>query len=242
METIKRNWSSIDDYQGGNFGLRSFYTREEWVLQVAEWHYLDPVFDDIEWHVFKEMLDGMDDEELMHYIQENWQIEIRETTWLKVGNKCYWRDPEGETGGIYEIRQIRRFDEPLDRDTIILLSDGVGETEAPLHECYGLTELVCPRCGEPLCVSDLCSYPYACVKCDENFYYEEVQDRTYVYERCPECEMEVRLDAELKVQKCPKCGKYIVACAMCPNPVELCNGECPLEALCNELNKRDEEV
>lgn len=35
------------------------------------------------------------------------------------------------------------------------------------------------------------------------------------YEVCPHCGDEVRLEAELKVQTCPKCGKRIVACSMC---------------------------
>ena len=35
------------------------------------------------------------------------------------------------------------------------------------------------------------------------------------YEVCPHCEEEVRLDAELKVQTCPNCGKRIVTCSMC---------------------------
>lgn len=35
------------------------------------------------------------------------------------------------------------------------------------------------------------------------------------YELCPYCEQEVELEAELKVQTCPNCGKRIVACSMC---------------------------
>jgi len=38
-------------------------------------------------------------------------------------------------------------------------------------------------------------------------------DKTY--EVCPHCGAEVELDAELKVQTCPKCGKRIVTCSMC---------------------------
>ena len=36
-----------------------------------------------------------------------------------------------------------------------------------------------------------------------------------VYEMCPECETEVKLKAEFKVQTCPNCGKPIKPCAMC---------------------------
>ena len=35
------------------------------------------------------------------------------------------------------------------------------------------------------------------------------------YEVCPHCEKEVALQAELKVQTCPNCGKRIVTCSMC---------------------------
>ena len=35
------------------------------------------------------------------------------------------------------------------------------------------------------------------------------------YEWCPYCDTEVELDAELKVQTCPNCGKRIVTCSMC---------------------------
>ena len=35
------------------------------------------------------------------------------------------------------------------------------------------------------------------------------------YEVCPYCGEEVELDAELKVQTCPNCGKRIVSCSMC---------------------------
>ena len=35
------------------------------------------------------------------------------------------------------------------------------------------------------------------------------------YEYCPHCDTEVALDAELKVQTCPNCGKRIVTCSMC---------------------------
>lgn len=43
----------------------------------------------------------------------------------------------------------------------------------------------------------------------------EPEDTKHVWELCPECEEEVMLDAELKVQTCPNCGKRIVPCAMC---------------------------
>jgi predicted RNA-binding Zn-ribbon protein involved in translation (DUF1610 family) len=40
-------------------------------------------------------------------------------------------------------------------------------------------------------------------------------DDNKTYEPCPFCDEEVALDAELKVQTCPNCGKRIVTCSMC---------------------------
>ena len=116
----------------------------------------------------------MTDEELMGYIQDNWQIYIRETTWLKEGNQCYWRDPADETSGIWEILEIRYDkndeDDALTNDTIILLGNGYSEAEVTLNEIYGLTDMPCPRCGCTLFVSDLCDYECVCLRCDMNFY------------------------------------------------------------------------
>lgn len=58
------------------------------------------------------------------------------------------------------------------------------------------------------------------------------------YEVCPHCECEVELDAELKVQKCPKCGKHIVTCSMCLNTDNghRCTSDCCLEILAHYLN------
>lgn len=52
------------------------------------------------------------------------------------------------------------------------------------------------------------------------------------YEYCPHCDTEVKLEAELSVQVCPSCGKYIVACSMC----EKCTLNCPLEKEAKKLN------
>lgn len=176
MNTTERNWSAIQDYQNTNFGQRSFYTRQDWIEQCFMWcdGGMPKVEDmDEEQKDYWEWLNKIDDEELMHYIQENWEIEIRETTWLKVGNLCYWKDPAGETSGIYTIEEIRYdptdLDDSLSSDTIILIGNGYSEAEVTLNEIYGLTDETCPKCGHPLYVSDLCSYPYVCLECDENF-------------------------------------------------------------------------
>lgn len=62
------------------------------------------------------------------------------------------------------------------------------------------------------------------------------------YEVCPYCGAEVELDAELKVQRCPECGKHIVTCSMCLNE-ELnypCK-DCCLEILAHKLNEEENE-
>lgn len=173
MNTTERNWSSICDYEGFSFGLRSFFTREDWITQIIEWHDNDAFMQDDERDEWIASINRMDDEELMLYIQETWHLDIRETTWLKVGNECYWKDPVGYTSGIYTICEIRYdendYDDALTNDTIILIATEFGEAEVTLNEMYGLTDKTCPKCGHPLYVSDLCSYPYVCLECDENF-------------------------------------------------------------------------
>lgn len=59
------------------------------------------------------------------------------------------------------------------------------------------------------------------------------------YEVCPHCEHEVALDNELKVQKCPHCGGYLVTCSMCigAGTDEVSCKKCPLIYLANEMNK-----
>ena len=59
-----------------------------------------------------------------------------------------------------------------------------------------------------------------------------------VYEYCPHCENEVMLTDEFKVQICPECGKAIVPCSICPFQPYKCSSNCPLEALCNQLNEK----
>ena len=40
-------------------------------------------------------------------------------------------------------------------------------------------------------------------------------DFQHAYEVCPFCNEEIMVDAELKIQTCPHCGKRIVTCSMC---------------------------
>lgn len=53
-------------------------------------------------------------------------------------------------------------------------------------------------------------------------------------EWCPHCDSCVNLCGELKVQKCPNCGKWIVPCSLCP--LTNCSTDCPLERLAEILN------
>lgn len=64
-------------------------------------------------------------------------------------------------------------------------------------------------------------------------------DDNKVYEYCPHCEDEVVLDNEFKVQVCPDCGHAIVPCSICP--LESCVSNCPLDVLCRQKNKQNEE-
>ena len=53
-------------------------------------------------------------------------------------------------------------------------------------------------------------------------------------EWCPYCDTEVELEHELKVQRCPSCGHWIVPCSICP--LTKCTKPCPLERLEMILN------
>lgn len=74
------------------------------------------------------------------------------------------------------------------------------------------------------------------------FYTYEMQcERTgKTYEVCPHCGEEVELDAELKVQTCPNCGKRIVTCSVCMACDE--SGDyCKKCALCYQANAENGE-
>lgn len=169
MSKTERNWSAYKDWEGGNFGQRLYYTREDWIQQCLDW------FQDRDEDEYRAFLNEMDDEQLMGYIQDMWAIEIRETTWLKEGEKCYWEAPSGKTSGVYDILGIafktNEIGEPyLAEDTIVLIGDGSNDVEVIFSEIYGLTSKKCKRCGHDIYISDLCSYPYVCLECDENLY------------------------------------------------------------------------
>lgn len=68
---------------------------------------------------------------------------------------------------------------------------------------------------------------------------DEIEDEE-VYEYCPYCEGEVKLDNEFKVQTCPDCGHAIVPCSICPLE-SCCCSNCPLDVLCRQKNDEIED-
>jgi DNA-directed RNA polymerase subunit RPC12/RpoP len=67
---------------------------------------------------------------------------------------------------------------------------------------------------------------------------QEASEQTCEYkanEWCPYCDTEVELEHDLKVQRCPSCGHWIVPCSICP--LTKCTKPCPLERLEMMLNK-----
>lgn len=68
------------------------------------------------------------------------------------------------------------------------------------------------------------------------------KEYTKTNEVCPYCGAEVELDAELKVQTCPECGKRIVPCSVCTacESKEPYCAHCCLERKANEENTAKE--
>lgn len=65
-----------------------------------------------------------------------------------------------------------------------------------------------------------------------------------VEEYCVHCDEYVYLEDELKVQKCPNCGKMIVPCSICPmleqdNYHLMKCASCPLAKLCEKINSEE---
>jgi hypothetical protein len=55
-----------------------------------------------------------------------------------------------------------------------------------------------------------------------------------VTELCGNCFTEVQLDKEMKVQRCPICGHYMLPCCMCE---EMKCHSCLLDAECSKMNE-----
>jgi hypothetical protein len=175
----ERNWSAVCDYLGGGFGQRAFYTRKDWIEQCFEWCYggmpdeecdEDEEYDVIvqEQREYLVWLNEISDEDLMQYISENWEIGIRETTWLEEGNECYCKTNKG--GVMVKILDVPlNSDGELTENGDILVELNGREHMVALSRLYGLTGEICHKCGSPLYVSDLCQYHYVCLHCDENF-------------------------------------------------------------------------
>lgn len=213
METTKKTYTSYQDNEGGNFGLRFNLSREEWIEQCEEWH--QSACDEEDNYI--DYLNSMTDTDLMCYIQDMYCISIRETSWLKIGNTVQWGT---DTENLVEIIEIC-FDEyySITNDSDIKVKNTNGdEYIAKFEELYGITNKVCPKCSQPLYVSDLITYPYVCFECDENFYEIEVETTKVTYEWCPDCENESKIRNEFVLQKCEHCGRVILPCSLCETP------------------------
>lgn len=162
MRTTERNWSAIVDYKGHG-RLVSFLTRQEWIRQCLEWY--DEDGRATERDDYEEELNALEDWELMDSIQDEWGVEIIETTWLKVGNECAWYRREGN----FVVKILEIPDGELTGWSPIGVECNGILYVLPLNNLYGLTGEKCPRCGAPLYVSDLCRFNYVCLECDENF-------------------------------------------------------------------------
>ena len=67
------------------------------------------------------------------------------------------------------------------------------------------------------------------------------EKKCVTHEVCPHCGHEVTLDAELKVQTCPNCGRRIVTCSMCRatyEPANYCKDCC----LCYQAEVENKEL
>lgn len=51
---------------------------------------------------------------------------------LEIGDEVYWKDPAGETSGVYKVVAILSDD--LGDETIVLISNGYSEAEVYLSE------------------------------------------------------------------------------------------------------------
>lgn len=72
--------------------------------------------------------------------------------------------------------------------------------------------------------------------------YDEREIEDTAYEVCPYCDEEVEISAELKISRCPNCGKWIVHCSMCFNPeLNYSCKDCCLEVLAHKLNEEENE-
>lgn len=67
---------------------------------------------------------------------------------------------------------------------------------------------------------------------------DDVQENTdKPTEFCVNCLEDVDIENEFKVQKCPKCGEWLVPCSLCP--LEECPKICPLERMASILSEKE---
>lgn len=184
MKNQERNWTSYRDNEGGTFGLRFKYTRKQWEEQAMEWKFgcgfdLEDIsqLDEDEKEFFYS-LQTMNDNELMTWISEYYNIEIIETTKLNVGEVCTYTSLT--TCGLYKRVIIEEIN--INQDNFLTGEETIKVrwfnkkkiVNIPIYVLYFDTSKICPHCGSRLVTSDIISYPYLCLDCDENFYEFEV--------------------------------------------------------------------
>lgn len=178
-----RNWTSYKDNEGGTFGLRYKYTLKQWEEQAMEWRFgcgfdLEDlsVLDDEE-NQYLAFLRTMTDNQLINYISDMWNIDIKETTWLEVGVHCLYHILYDDFIPVC-IKEIR-----LDENNspiVIVINEDDSTDNGEEYTCYDISKLIiatdkkCPKCGDILYTSDIPNYDYLCIPCDENFYECEV--------------------------------------------------------------------
>ena len=84
---------------------------------------------------YQSLLNKLTTEQIVKYLSRRFGANIIETTNFKEGAKCIWFDPEVETDDEFTIASCEDKSN-LTEDSIILLSNGRGETEARPDEIF----------------------------------------------------------------------------------------------------------
>lgn len=61
-------------------------------------------------------------------LRKAWRENLRE------GMLVYWRDPAGETSGVYTVWLTHNTEDEIDEDTIVLIANEVSEAEVTVSE------------------------------------------------------------------------------------------------------------
>ena len=114
-----KRYRVIRDLQGGSFGMGRDYTADEWREQAYEWTESDGGFETEEdSNEYKENLAKMNDEELIDYIQDLWELEMEECDRYEIQEVWitheYYRIKEHENGTLetIDIDDRKTIDDP----------------------------------------------------------------------------------------------------------------------------------